>query len=64
MHLAPYVKMEDCELLDIHFKTKIQMGWELLETGLHWVDPYAFLFDEWYFSKELISFLNSGDRGG
>ena len=59
MHLAPYVKMEHCDQLDIHFKTKIQMGRELLEMALHQVDPYAFLFDEWYFCKELTSFLNS-----
>ena len=59
LSFAPYVKAEDAEETGRHFKTKFQMGRELLEKSLLYVEPEAVVFDSWYGAKELFDFLTS-----
>ena len=54
-----YLKKETAESLDIWFKTKIQIGIELIEKALVRLTPEAIVFDSWYFSKELTNYIAS-----
>ena len=62
LHLAPYIKAELCDNADWHFKTKIQLAIELLAKALVYVKPDIVAFDEWYFSKEMVKFLNTSHQ--
>lgn len=62
LHLAPYIKAELCANTDWHFKTKIQLAIELLSKALVYVKPDMVAFDEWYFSKEMVRFLNASHQ--
>lgn len=57
MNFEFYIKKEMINKLDIWFKTKIQLGIELIEKALIRIQPEAVVFDAWYFSKELINYL-------
>jgi hypothetical protein len=59
MNFEFYIKKEMINELDIWFKTKIQLGIELIEKALIRIQPEAVVFDAWYFSKELIRYLNA-----
>jgi hypothetical protein len=54
-----YLKKETADILDLWFKTKVQIGIELLEKALIRVQPEAIVFDSWYFSKELATYISS-----
>ena len=56
MSFAPYVKSD---MTERHFKTKLQLGRELLEKALVYVKPEAITFDSWYGAKELFDFLTA-----
>lgn len=56
MSFAPYVKSDATER---HFKTKLQLGRELLEKAFVHVKPEAVTFDSWYGAKELFDYLAS-----
>jgi hypothetical protein len=59
MHFRLYLKKETAESMDIWFKTKIQIGIELIEKALVRLTPEAIAFDSWYFSKELTNYIAS-----
>lgn len=59
MHFGLYLKKETAESLGIWFKTKIQIGIELIEKALVRLTPEAIAFDSWYFSKELTNYIAS-----
>lgn len=56
LSFASYVKSDVTER---HFKTKLQMGRELLEKAFIYVRPEVVTFDSWYGAKELFDFLMS-----
>ena len=57
MHFLPYMKKEMCEGDNYHFKTKIQLGIELLRRALVYIKPEVVAFDEWYFCSDIVKFL-------
>jgi len=59
MHFQFYIKDSVTDSLDVWFKTKIQLGIELLARSLLAVKPKVVVFDSWYFAKTLVDFLAS-----
>lgn len=59
MHFDLYLRKETAENLGLWFKTRIQLGIELIEKALVRVIPEAIAFDAWYFCKELINYIAS-----
>ena len=60
LHFETYIKEDVADSINVHFKTKIQLGIQLLNKALTMgIKPEAILTDAWNFSKDIIQFANS-----
>ncbi|MFH1432288.1 MAG: transposase [archaeon] len=57
MFLDLYMRETEASKMNMHFKTKIDIGIELLKMCLKFVTPKAIVFDSWYLKKPLIDSL-------